>query len=315
MATVRDFAFQCYRLINASNPTVPLHGDDEKLLIQVLNQQLQYYASTGLMLTIAKTVTVPINLGMKDIVFTDRNFETITTQTEVVLLTNGSPQFTVQNGGLYNVGDTVTGTGIPAFTIIDNIFGNVITLNNNAVLPTSTALENLTFTHDNTDPQLVYIKEGRLANLNSSWLELNGVTYPLIDESRDEFLVSWKYEPLQGLPRFIIVFPDTEVVRAQLYPAPSQFFTFFARGKFQLNELTSNDSMDSLPLYYQRYLLFACARDVAMYKGRADAWTDKLETMYREALDVMVASSEVNLAITGDREDLLNGAWRVRAGI
>lgn len=312
MATVRDFAFQCYRLINASNPTVPLHGDDEKLLIQVLNQQLQYYASTGLMLTIAKTVTVPINLGMKDIVFTDRNLETITTQTEVVLLTNGSPQFTVQNGGLYNVGDTVTGTGIPAFTIIDNIFGNVITLNNNA---TATGLENLTFTHDNTDPQLVYIKEGRLANLNSAWLELNGVTYPLIDESRDEFLASWKYEPLQGLPRFIIVFPDTEVVRAQLYPAPSQFFTFFARGKFQLNELTSNDSMDSLPLYYQRYLLFACARDVAMYKGRADAWTDKLETMYREALDVMVASSEVNLAITGDREDLLNGAWRVRAGI
>src|SRR6185503_5962847 len=152
MATVRDFAFQCYRLINASNPTVPLHGDDEKLLIQVLNQQLQYYASTGLMLTIAKTVTVPINLGMKDIVFTDRNFETVTTQTEVVLLTNGSPQFTVENGGLYNVGDTVTGTGVPAFTIIDNIFGNVITLNNNAVLPTSTALENLTFTHDNTDP-------------------------------------------------------------------------------------------------------------------------------------------------------------------
>ncbi len=312
MATVRDFALQCYRLINASNPTVPLHGDDENLLIQVLNQLLQYYASTGLMITIAKTVSAPINIGMKDIVFTDRNFATITTQHEIVLLTTGLPTFNVQNGGLYNVGDPVTGTGIPVNSLIADIFGNVITLNNNA---TVTGLENLTFTHDNTDPLLVYIKEGRLANLNSAWLELNGVTYPLIDESRDEFLASWKYEPLQGLPRFIIVFPDTEIVKAQLYPAPSQFFTFFARGKFQLNTLTSADTLDSLPIYYQRYLLLACARDVAMYKGRADAWTEKLEMMLQQATDIMVASSEVNLAITGDREDLLNGSWRVRAGI
>jgi len=243
MATVREFIFQCYRIISASNPTVPLHGDDQKLGIQVLNQLLQSYAATGLMITIAKTVTVPINLGMKEIIFTD---------------------------------------------------------------PTYSAP---------TDPTLVQIANGRLANLNSAWLELNGVTYPLIDESRDEFLASWKYEPLQGLPRFIIVFPEIDIVRAQLYPAPSQFFTFFARGKFQLNTVTSNDTLDSLPQYYQRYLLFATAKDISIYKGRSEAWTEKLEDMLRQATDIMVAASEVNLAITGDREDLLNGAWRVRAGI
>lgn len=312
MATVRDFAFQCYRLISASNPTVPLHGDDENLLITVLNQLLEYYASTGLMLTIAKTVSAPINLPIKYIYFTDRNYPTITTQTEIVQLTTGSPIFNVENGGLYNVGDSVTGTGIPANTLILSIFGNVITINNNA---TTTGLSSLTFTHDNTDPNVVYIKEGRLANLNSAWLLLNGVTYPLISESRDEYLAAWKYEPLQGLPRFIITFPDTEVVKAQLYPAPSQFFEFFVRGKFQLSSLTSNDSMNVLPLYYQRFLLLACAKDVAMYKGRSEAWTDKLESMYVQAKDVMEASSEVNTAITGDRESLLNGAWRVRAGI
>jgi len=312
MATVREFAFQVYRLINASNPTVPLHGDDEKLCIQVLNQLLQSYAANGLMLTIAKTVFVPINLGMKEIYFTDRSFPIITTQTEVVNLTTASPVFNVVNGGLYQVGDLVSGTGIPALTVILSIFGNVITLNNNA---TSTQLSNLTFTHDNTLPDVVYIKEGRLANLNSAWLQLNGVTYPLINQSRDEFLASWKYEPLQGLPRFIIVFPETEIVRAQLYPAPSQFFTFFARGKFELSSLTSNDTMDSLPLYYQRYLLFACAKDVSMYKGRADAWTVKLEDMLIQATDIMQSASEVNLTITGDRESLLNGAWRVRAGV
>jgi hypothetical protein len=52
-----------------------------------------------------------------------------------------------------------------------------------------------------------------------------------------------------------------------------------------------------------------------MYKGRAEAWTPKLEQFYEEAYDIMVSTSEINLSITGDEQSLLNGAWRVRAGI
>jgi|SRR5690349_20075979 len=242
--TVRDFAFQVYRLINASNPTTPLHGDDMSLCIQVLNQLMQFYASTGLMQTIAKTVTAPIALGNTSIIFTD-------------------PSYVIS----------------PA------------------------------------DPTLVQIAQGRLANLDSAWLTLSGVTYPLIDKSRDEYLGAWKYEPLQGLPRLIITFPQNDFVIARLYPAPSQGFTFFCRGKFQFQELTSNDDMGFIPQYYIRYLLFATAKDVSLFKGRADAWTARLEETYREAKDVMEAASEVNLSIVGDQENLLNGAWRVRAGI
>jgi hypothetical protein len=310
--TVRDFAFQVYRLINAHNPTTPLHGDDEKLCILVLNQLLQYYSSDGLMITVAKTVSVPINQPINQIYFTDRSFPTITTQKEVVMLTSGSPSFNVENGGLYNIGDTVTGTGIPANTSILTIFGDVITLNQNS---TFTGASSLTFTHDNTDPTVAYIKEGRLANLDSAWLVLSGVTYPLIDKNRDDFLAAWKYEPLKGLPRFIITFPDTQIGKVQLYPAPSQFYQFFCRGKFQLSELTSNDDMSVLSQYYIRFFLLACAKDVAMYKGRADAWTEKLEDMYIQAKDKIEAASEVNLSIAGDEQSLLNGAWRVRAGI
>lgn len=241
MATVRDFIFQAYRLISAHNPTTPLHGDDENLGIQVLNQLLQSYASTGLLITIANTVSVGVNIGTKYVV-------------------------------------CAPSTYVPA-------------------------------------SDEVLIPSGRLANVTASWLELDGVDYPLIPESRDEFLASFKYEPLQGLPRFMIMYPETTLVRLQIYPAPSQFFTFFLRAKFQLAELTSNDTMDVLPQYYIRYLLFASAKDIAMYKGRADAWTDKLEQMFTEARDIMIASSEVNLSIVGNRASLLNGAYRVRAGI
>jgi hypothetical protein len=238
MATVRQFLFQSYRLIDASNPTIPLHGDDLELGITVLNQLLQYYASSGLLLTIAQTVQIPLSIGQTEVVCGDSTF-----------------------------------------------------------VPT---------------PDITL---GRLANLDSAWLLLDGVTYPLIDESRDEYLASWRYDPLQGLPRFVITFPDVDVVRIRLYPAPSQFFLFNLRGKFQLPVVTSNDTLDSLPQYYQRFFLFAVAKDVAMYKGRADAWTQKLEDMYREAKDIMEGASEVNTTITGDRANLLNGSWRVRAGI
>jgi hypothetical protein len=156
---------------------------------------------------------------------------------------------------------------------------------------------------------------GRLANLESAWIELSGVTYPLINKSRDEFLASYKYDPLLGLPRFIVVFAETEVVRLRLFPAPSQAFTFYLRAKFQLPELTSNDTLDSLPQYYERFLLLAVARDTAFYKGRASAWTPELEALYTAAKDVMESASEVNLSIVGDQESMLNGAWRVRAGI
>ncbi len=310
--TFRDFAFQMYRLISASNPTTPLHGDDEKLCLQVLNQLLQAYAGNGQMLTIAKTLSCPINNGIHTVRFVDNNYPTDTIVRELVTLTTLSPSFTVQNGTIYNVGDLVTGNGIPALTAILSIDGNLITLTNNATI---TGPSTLTFTQPNVIPGIVFIKQGRLANLDNAWLILSGVTYPLIDKSRDDFLAAWKYEPLKGLPRFAIVFPNTEYVDIQLYPAPSQFFEFFCRGKFQLSEYTKDSDMSNLPQYFIRFLLFAGARDVCMYKGRADAWTPKLEQFYQEAYDIMVSTSEVNLSITGDEQSLLNGAWRVRAGI
>jgi|SRR5579863_3531692 len=310
--TFRDFAFQMYRLISASNPTVPLHGDDEKLCLQVLNQLMQSYGGNGQMLTIAKTVTTPINLGINTVRFVDNNYPTDTIVTELVTLTTLSPSFTVQNGTIYSIGDLVTGNGIPANSAILSIDGNLITLNNSATI---TGPSTLTFTQPIVVPGIVFIKNGRLANLDNAWLVLSGVTYPLIDKSRDDYLAAWKYEPLQGLPRFAITFPDTEFFDIRLYPAPSQFFDFFCRAKFQLSEYTKDSDLSNLPQYYIRFLLFAAARDVCMYKGRADAWTPKLEQMYNEAYDIMVSTSEVNLSITGDEQSLLNGAWRVRAGI
>jgi hypothetical protein len=302
-----------YRLISASNPTIALHGDDEKLAIQVMNQILNTYASNGLLLTIAKTVSVDVNLPVKEIWFTDPNYVgPVTTQTETVTLTAVSPSFNVADGAIYAVGDGVTGRGIPALTYILSISTNIITLTQNATLG-GTSL--LTFSREVPHPTVVYIKEGRLANLDSSWLELSGVTYPLIDKSRDEFLAAWKYEPLQGLPRFIITYPDTPYVRLQLYPAPSQFYTFFARGKFQKRILTSNDSLTDLPEYFQLFFLYAVAKYVSKFTGRGSAWTDDLEADYRELKAQMEAASEINLSIAGDEQSLLNGAFRVQAGI
>lgn len=310
--TFRDFAFQMYRLISASNPTIPLQGDDEKLCLQVFNQLMQSYAGTGQMLTIAKTVTCPINLGIHTVRFVDNNYPTDTTASEIVTLTNASPSFSVADGTLYNPGEQVSGTGIPALSVIISIDGNLVTLNNNATI---TGPSTVTFIQPIVIPGIVFIKEGRLANLDNAWLVLSGVTYPLIDKSRDDYLAAWKYEPLQGLPRFAITFPDTEWVDIRLYPAPSQFFEFFARCKLQISQYTKDSDLSNLPQYFIRFLLFATARDVCMYKGRADAWTEKLEKYYEEAYDTMVATSEVNLSISGDEQSLLNGAWRVRAGI
>ncbi len=238
MATVREFIRRCYRLISASNPTIPLHGDDLSLGVEILNELLNFYASSGLLLPIATTVDVPIAIGQQE-----------------------------------------------------------ITVGPASYVPT---------------PDIIL---GRLANFEEAWLLLSGVTYPLIPKDRAEFLQSFKYDPLQGLPRFIIQYYETKIARLRVYPSPSQAFQFFLRGKFQLANIGPNDSMDILPDYHQRFLRYATAKDIAMMKGRSEAWTPKLEAILTEARDVIEGSSEVNLTITGNRASLLNGAWRVRAGI
>jgi hypothetical protein len=156
---------------------------------------------------------------------------------------------------------------------------------------------------------------GRLSNHQRSWLNLDGVDYPLIDESRGVFFGSYKFEPQQGLPRFIIITNDLNVTTMQLYPAPSQQYTLFVYGKFEPPGVVMGGNMAGFPLYYVRFLKFALARELAFYKGRSAAWDQKLEAMYQEAVDNMESVSTMDLVIDSANESYLNGSWRLRAGI
>lgn len=157
--------------------------------------------------------------------------------------------------------------------------------------------------------------EGRLSNLQNAWLELQGVTYPLIDESRNVFFGSYKFEPQQGLPRFVIITNDLNLTTMQLYPAPSQTYTLFVYGKFEMPYLTQNSTMQGFPFYMYKFLKLALARELAYYKGRSSAWDQKLEAMYQEAQDQIESVSTMNLVIDSANESYLNGSWRLRAGV
>ena len=156
---------------------------------------------------------------------------------------------------------------------------------------------------------------GRLSNLQNAWLLLDGVTYPLIDQSRNDFFASYKYDPQLGLPRYVIVTNFNDFTNLRLFPGPSQFFQLNVYGKFQLPTLTENSNMSEVPSYYYRYLKLALARDLAIYKGRLSAWTEDLRDLYLEAKKDTESISPVNLAIEADLDSSLNGSWRVKAGI
>ncbi|MBP9870398.1 MAG: hypothetical protein KBC53_02735 [Nitrosomonas sp.] len=237
--TVRDFISDCYQLVSANSPTVPLHGNDESKGIQFLNELISAYSANGLMLTVAKQVDFTVAIGQGEITFGQSDY-----------------------------------TPTPDVTT-----------------------------------------EGRLANLENAWLTLENVTYPLVYEDRNDFFNSYYYSPLQGLPRFIIVKPQTNLTTVKIFPAPSQVYDLSIYGKWTLNSFTANDTMDTLPHYYIRYLRFAVARDLAVYKSRGNAWTEKLEAMFREAEKDMEATSSVNLDININQQSWLNGSWRVRSGI
>ncbi len=159
------------------------------------------------------------------------------------------------------------------------------------------------------------INQGRLANVQNVFLVLDNVSYPLFIEDRNIFKSSYKFVPLLGLPRFAIPVYYDNYTELTIYPAPSQGYQLFIFGKFELSQFDINGTMAALPNYYIRFFRLAVARDLAFYKGRSEAWTDKLEKMYQDALKDTESVSPINICIETAHESLLNGAYRVRAGI
>ena len=137
----------------------------------------------------------------------------------------------------------------------------------------------------------------------------------MIDESRNVFYDSYKFDPQEGLPRFVILQNQVDVTSMRVYPSPSQVFTLSVYAKFELANLLINGSMAELPTYYTRYLRFALGKDLGFYKGRSEAWTPKLEAELLKCEKDMIAASSVNIAIQAEHDSYLNGSWRVRAGI
>lgn len=159
------------------------------------------------------------------------------------------------------------------------------------------------------------VVQGRISNLLNAWITLNNVNYPLIVEKDTEFFSSYKYEPLTGLPRFIIMQPQTNLTLVQVFPAPSQAYLLSIYAKFELLAITVNQDMSQLPDYMYLFLQFALAKYLSFYKGRSEAWTEKLESTYMQLKATIEATSTVNLDINVNQESWLNGAYRVRAGI
>lgn len=189
------------------------------------------------------------------------------------------------------------------------------TIAQEAIIPLAIGQQNVTFGSALYTPLPDSTAFGRLSNLQNAWLLLDGVTYPLIDQSRNEFLASFKYDPQLGLPRYCIIYNQTNLTTMRLFPGPSQFFELHVYGKFEPPPFTENSDMSQFPEYFLRFLNFALARDLSAFKGRMSAWTPELKELYIEAKQEMDANSSINLAIEADLDSSLNGSWRVKAGI
>ena len=156
---------------------------------------------------------------------------------------------------------------------------------------------------------------GRLSNPISLWLSLEGTDYPLEIIRKQELAYQYKYAPLRGLPLYAIFTQNTTSTEITLYPSPSQSYTFNVYGKFEPATLTSNSEMTDFAPNFLRFLQLALARDLAIYKGRSEAWGEMLESRYVEAKQEMEAGSTINLSLGRDSNQMLNGATRLRAGV
>ncbi len=232
--TVREFVSDAYKPISANSPTGGLQQSDLSQGIQFLNELLQYWSGSGLLITVPNEIVFNVIAGQNEITF-------------------------AQSGATIN--------------------------------------------------------QGRLANTSDVFLVLQGVTYPLVEITDNDFFSSYKYKPLLGLPIYFIIQPYTNSTKMTLYPGPSQGYEVHVYGKFEKAALTANDTMVDWPLYAIRFIKLALSRELAIYKSRIEAWSEKHEKFYLLAQREMEANSQVNLDVISPNENQLNGAYRVRAGV
>jgi len=192
--------------------------------------------------------------------------------------------------------------------------GLLITVAREVDFVMSIGQQNVTFADPAIYPS-ADVTAGRLANLQNAWLLLEGETYPLVNESRNVFFDSYKYDPQEGLPRFCIITNEVNLTRMRVYPSPSQVYQLSVYGKFELLSLSINGDMSTVSNYYIPFLRLALAKMLSRYKGRSQAWTPDLQQDLIEATDNMQSVSSQNLAIQSDHDSYLNGSWRVKAGV
>ena len=72
--TVKQFVQDSYQLISASSPTVPLHGNDMLKGVQFLNELIQSYSSSSLLLPIAQKIELTVQINQLFVTFADPGF-------------------------------------------------------------------------------------------------------------------------------------------------------------------------------------------------------------------------------------------------
>ena len=165
-----------------------------------------------------------------------------------------------------------------------------------------------------TDP-IPDVTEGRLAEIQNLWLNLDGVDYPMEVINRNVFYSTAKYFPMQSLPLVGIIDNQTNYTNLEIWPGASQFYELWIYGKFELAYISESMDVSTLPDYFLLFFEYACAKYTAFHKGRAKSWTKELEDTYEGLRSDIVAISPINLVIKQSNDNMLNGAYRVRAGI
>lgn len=97
------------------------------------NTTISNISGTTITMSSAATVTTTSSV---------RFFAAARTYSETVSLTNASPTFTVASAANYAIGQRITGTSVPASTVVSNIVGTTITMSQNA---TATVSSTVTF--------------------------------------------------------------------------------------------------------------------------------------------------------------------------
>lgn len=128
------------------------------------------------------------------------------------------------------------------------------------------------------------------------YLQYYGVNYPLVEISHDQANQIVRYPAAQSRPTQLFMQKHNTYNKITLYYTPDLSYPIVMRVKYDLQNLTLNTPITSLPRYYRRFLRYILGKELSSV-FETGTWDDKKEAELQKMIIDLTPANDLDVSL------------------